>query len=79
MPIYEYTCLSCGEDFEFLHKSISQPGEAVCPHCQASKAQKKFSVFAKVGAAENSPLPAGEACSGGMGPCGVPGCASGLN
>ena len=32
MPIYEYTCKSCGVKFECLQK-ISEPPIAPCPEC----------------------------------------------
>lgn len=33
MPIYEYHCADCGEEFEFLQK-MSDPPLATCPKCQ---------------------------------------------
>jgi len=32
MPIYEYTCKSCGKHFETMQK-ISEPPIAPCPKC----------------------------------------------
>lgn len=32
MPIYEYTCKSCGKNFETMQK-ISEPPVAPCPKC----------------------------------------------
>ena len=43
MPIYEYICNHCGEDFE---KLIFNRSEAVtCPACEGDNVKKKFSVF----------------------------------
>ena len=32
MPIYEYHCVSCGKDFEFMQKFSESP-KTVCPDC----------------------------------------------
>ena len=42
MPIYEYQCKSCGEEFEFLVLGGDQP---VCPKCGAGEPEKKMSSF----------------------------------
>ena len=41
MPIYEYTCLSCGEEFEYLKLSVNQP-EPTCTKC-LGKVKKQMS------------------------------------
>ncbi|RMG72245.1 MAG: zinc ribbon domain-containing protein, partial [Nitrospirae bacterium] len=33
MPIYEYTCLSCGKSFSLLQKVGSTEKDTTCPHC----------------------------------------------
>ncbi len=43
MPIFEYKCSSCGELFETLVRSNSQP---TCPNCGGSYLAKQLSVFA---------------------------------
>lgn len=41
MPIYEYTCQSCGEEFEAL---VPRPGaKAPCPECGSKKVSKRMS------------------------------------
>jgi len=35
MPIYEYSCKSCGKQFECMQK-ISEPPVAPCPKCGAT-------------------------------------------
>ncbi len=42
MPIYEYHCSCCGEDFEEL--VLSQSSAINCPKCHASKVRKLMSV-----------------------------------
>ncbi len=44
MPIYEYTCSACGEDFEEL--ILGSRDEVTCPNCNSGKIKKKMSVFA---------------------------------
>jgi len=46
MPIYEYICNQCKEEFEklvFGNKSVE------CPKCQSGDITKKFSVFGMSG------------------------------
>lgn len=66
MPIYEYACGQCGNEFEMLVRSDTVPG---CPRCQSTDLEKKLSVFATAGSAEDAaPLAAGP-----CGSCGHPG------
>lgn len=65
MPIYEYVCRGCGEEFETLVRSGSAPE---CPSCGATDLEKKLSVFATAGA-EAEPAPAAGPCA----TCGHPG------
>jgi putative FmdB family regulatory protein len=45
MPIYEYQCQECGEEFEKLVRSISSVHEVECPRCGGKKVKKAFSLF----------------------------------
>jgi len=45
MPIYEYQCQECGEEFEKLVRSISSAPEVQCPRCGGKKVKKAFSLF----------------------------------
>lgn len=44
MPVYEYICKKCGEEFEELVRSSSE--KIACPKCSSPKVSKKMSVFA---------------------------------
>jgi putative FmdB family regulatory protein len=43
MPIYEYECQACGQEFEKLVLNNSQL--ITCPNCQSEQVTKQFSVF----------------------------------
>ena len=45
MPIYEYRCAGCSEEFEEL-VSASAKAAPPCPACGAEGAQRRFSTFA---------------------------------
>jgi putative FmdB family regulatory protein len=73
MPIYEYTCGKCGNEFELLVRD-GRPPE--CPTCGTSRLEKRFSVPA-AHTKSNSSLPICERPTGGgcgLPPCGMGGC-----
>lgn len=45
MPLYEYRCKTCGEEFEKMVR-FSETQSPVCPSCQGEKTEKKLSLFA---------------------------------
>jgi putative FmdB family regulatory protein len=53
MPIYEYHCATCDDDFELLVKSAEAGEHVACPSCAGVEVTKKFSTFAT--AASSSP------------------------
>ncbi len=56
MPIFEYKCNECGEEFEKL--IMRKDAEIECPKCGAKNVKKKFSIFGMRGV-ENT----GSGCS----------------
>jgi putative FmdB family regulatory protein len=69
MPLYEYTCDGCEEEFELLVRGGESPA---CPHCGDQHLTKRFSVpAAHVAGKANLPL------AGGPGLCGRPQCMQG--
>ena len=48
MPIYDYKCDKCGEEFEKVFFDFKEDSEtAECPKCKNPKAKKIPSVFGK--------------------------------
>jgi putative FmdB family regulatory protein len=46
MPIYEYTCRSCGENFDQLRNVNDLDSDVECPKCQKKNASRKMSLTA---------------------------------
>jgi putative FmdB family regulatory protein len=44
MPIYEYECQSCGEDFDALRRIRDDDREVECPCCHEKNAERKISL-----------------------------------
>jgi putative FmdB family regulatory protein len=69
MPLYEYFCAECGEDFEKMVRFSEAGNQPECPSCHGSNTHKKISLFASTGNAGSSSFsPAGSSCgsSGGF-------------
>jgi putative FmdB family regulatory protein len=50
MPIYEYRCEECDEDFEVFVRSPSQRASPICPKCGSHRVRKAMSLFGVGGA-----------------------------
>lgn len=48
MPMYEYHCEKCGEEFEEL-VGVGATASPKCPSCGSERTQKKVSTFASMG------------------------------
>ncbi len=56
MPIYEYECETCGEQFERLFLSLSRvPAEIHCPACQSTGVRRRVSAPTVAMGAEGGP------------------------
>ncbi len=62
MPIYEYHCQDCGEDFEVFVLSVSKAEEAECPKCRSHNTKRKISLFGWAGS-KGSSSAVGSSCS----------------
>ena len=45
MPIYEYRCEECDEDFELFVRSLYQQAIPTCPKCGSHRVKKAISLF----------------------------------
>lgn len=68
MPLYEYHCDDCGDDFDLL-VSFSQANEIqTCPGCRSSHTRKKISRPAILGGgSESGSSTSGSSCGSGNG------------
>ena len=63
MPIYEYRCEECDEDFELFVRSLSQQANLTCPKCGSHRVKKVISLFGVGGATSSNT--SGASCSPG--------------
>jgi len=55
MPIYEYECAECGEQFERIFMTPDErPEEMSCPECGSDQVQRVFSAPSIVGGATDT-------------------------
>jgi putative FmdB family regulatory protein len=73
MPLFEFVCRSCAEEFEEL---VFHEGEEVaCPKCGKTEVEKKLSRFAFKGSSGKMRTSVGGSCSTCRpGPSGCAGC-----
>jgi putative FmdB family regulatory protein len=45
MPIYEYRCQACGEEFEKLVRSSADADKVECPRCHQVHVKRLLSLF----------------------------------
>lgn len=46
MPVYEYVCGACDNQYEIRQGLTAKAEETVCPKCQATKSRRLMSSFA---------------------------------
>jgi len=46
MPIYEFQCKKCNNEFEVLFRSSDEKLTIACPACKSRKTRKMLSAFA---------------------------------
>lgn len=55
MPLYEYRCEACTEQFEIVQSVNARVEDTTCPHCQAKKATRLMSMFASKVVGDHKP------------------------
>lgn len=70
MPIYEYHCAGCSNQFSLMQSVHTKPGETACPQCGTTHVERLISRFAAktYGSGDADPS-GGTSCSHG-GSCG---------
>ncbi len=65
MPLYEYHCNTCGENFEKMVRFAEQEQAPECPECHSRDTRKRISLFASRGFSPSSfgSGASGSACS----------------
>ena len=48
MPLFEFSCLDCGIEFESLILKHSEISEVTCPSCSGKRLEEKVSSFASI-------------------------------
>ncbi|HNS01561.1 MAG TPA: zinc ribbon domain-containing protein [Anaerolineae bacterium] len=54
MPIYEYQCTDCGDDFERFLRSMFSQEKITCPTCGSEQVKKAFSLFGATSSSSGS-------------------------
>lgn len=70
MPIYEFSCETCSEEFEILVRSSNWEDEVECPSCGSGEVEKLLSVFVATALDDSSPGADLPPCSGMPSNCG---------
>lgn len=52
MPVYEYSCLECDQDFELFLRGEDQPA---CPHCASTRLERRMSLPARPASGGTAP------------------------
>lgn len=65
MPLYEFQCADCQDDFEELVRSAAAVDEVRCPQCGSAQVRRKISVFASKSSGGANLAAAAASCSPG--------------
>ena len=63
MPLYEYHCNTCGENFEKMVRFSEQELAPECPECKSRDTRKRISLFAGAGLSSSSITYGSSSCS----------------
>lgn len=66
MPLYEYHCNECGEEFEKIVSFAEADKMPPCPHCEGIDISKKISIAASFSSSSSgSYVSSGSSCGSG--------------
>ena len=71
MPLYEFVCATCKDDFEELVLGSSAVEGVTCPTCGSLEVKKKISTFASKVAGGSSPFSLGASSAASCSPGGA--------
>ena len=74
MPLYEYSCRSCGHRFEVLQRMGAGAAGLACPRCSMRRPRRELSTFAAAVGGGSEERSTGACEPGG---CELPGCGGG--
>jgi putative FmdB family regulatory protein len=49
MPMYEYRCQKCGQNFEMLRRMQDADRDLECPECRSKQVERQLSTFSAGG------------------------------
>lgn len=67
MPLYEYICNNCGEEFEKMIRFTDEEISPVCPKCNSPEIHKKISRVGVFGSSSASTTNSNSSCSSSSG------------
>ncbi len=62
MPIYEFTCSDCGEQFSEIRRMGEDRG-VPCPQCKSINTKKMISTFASISSSSSPGCPSVNQCA----------------
>jgi len=66
MPIYEYRCKECGDNFSRLQRIGSGNDGVKCPKCESASVERLLSSFASTSGSPDVACPSASSCSSGF-------------
>ncbi len=70
MPLYEYRCEDCGNEFELRRAIRAMDEPAPCPHCESTNAKRQVSLFVSFSTSAQGAENSGGCGCGGQCSCG---------
>lgn len=67
MPLYEFYCPDCGNEFEKKMRFDQAAERPACPTCQGGNTKKKLSLFSAKGQPDKSNYSSSSSCGSGRG------------